>query len=109
LDAPEERLEGAVEAGEQVLQDLGMDGAVLGPHLFDIGQLGVLASEGDAHAALLPRFFAFLQGGVVELAAAAYDNSIACSWSGVGVSLYLNVLRRWRPWRFNSSIVIYSA
>src|SRR5262249_15201503 len=34
-------------------------------------QLGALARLGHTHAALLPRLFAFLQGGVVEFATAA--------------------------------------
>src|SRR5262249_49324217 len=73
LYAVEERLERSVQSGEHILQHLGVDVAVFGPHLLDGGQLGALASGADAHPALLPGITALLQGSIVEFAAATQD------------------------------------
>jgi hypothetical protein len=50
-----------------------MDVAVLWPHLFDVRQLGALHRLRHGDAAFLPRFFAFLEGGVIAVTAAAQD------------------------------------
>src|SRR5258708_3783072 len=73
LHATEEGLEGSIEPRQYVLQHLGVDVVVFGPHLFDRRQLGALACGGDAHAAFVPGIAPLLQGGVVEFPAAAQD------------------------------------
>src|SRR5215469_4745217 len=73
-DAAEEGLEGPVEPGEYVLQDLRMDVAVFGPCHLNVRQLGALARRSNAHAAFVPRIAALLEAGIVELTAAAQYN-----------------------------------
>ena len=67
--AQEESVEGFVDAVQDILQDLGVDGFIFWPDLFDGGKLGTLLREGDALAAQRVRFFALLQRGVVQLGA----------------------------------------
>jgi hypothetical protein len=66
LHAAKERLEGPVQPPEHILQYLGVEVVVLGPHRFDGGQLSALAGARDTHAAFLPGIPAFLQSRVVE-------------------------------------------
>jgi hypothetical protein len=70
LDARKESLERSIQSGENILQDLRIDLAVLWANLFDGGQLGASLCDSATHAALLPRHFALAQGGVVEFTAA---------------------------------------
>jgi hypothetical protein len=72
-DATVEGVNGAIQARQYVLQDLRMEVAIFGPRLLDGGQLGTLAGDGDADAALLPRPAPLLKGSIVEFAAAAHD------------------------------------
>src|SRR5215469_12651242 len=73
LHPAEEPLEGAVQAGQHVLQDLRVDVLVLGPHRFDAGKIGALLGTDDAHAACVPGVAAFLQSGIVEFPAATQN------------------------------------
>jgi hypothetical protein len=55
------------------LQDLGVDVAVLWPHLFDGRQVRRLLAKPHRDAALLPSQFPFFQSRVGELATAPQD------------------------------------
>jgi hypothetical protein len=70
LDAAKKCLEGTVEAGEYILQDLGMDVVILWPHVLDTGQFRALVSTGDTLVAFLPSVAVFLESSVVEFPAA---------------------------------------
>jgi hypothetical protein len=61
------------QARQHVLQDLRMHVALLRAHVLDGRQLGALAGEGAADAALLPGVATLLQASVIEFAAAAHD------------------------------------
>src|SRR5262249_49018161 len=74
LHPAEERVKGAIQAGEHILQDLRVDVTVLRAHVLDGRQLSALAGGGDAHPTLLPGVAALLEAGVVEFAATAHDN-----------------------------------
>ena len=73
LDAAKECLEGTVQAGEHVLQDLGVDVVVLGPNVFDGGKFSALMGTSDALVALLPSVSAFLENSIVEFPAATQN------------------------------------
>jgi hypothetical protein len=62
----EVRLIGRVEPGEHVLQDVAVDGGVVGHLRADGLQLGFLVVAGDGAVAPLPGGDALLQRGVVE-------------------------------------------
>ena len=70
LDAAKEGLKGTVQAGEHILQDLGVDIVVLRSHVLDGRQLSGLMGALDTLMALLPRVAAFLQRGIIEFPAA---------------------------------------
>jgi hypothetical protein len=65
----EEGFEGFVDAMQDILQDLRVDGFIFCPDLFDGGKLGTLLGEGDAQTAHGIGVFPLLQSGVVQLRA----------------------------------------
>src|SRR5216683_3207165 len=69
LHAAEERLVGLVEAGEHILEDVGVDGRVFGERGAHGLQFSFLLKAGDGSVAPLPGGDALLQRGVVEIAA----------------------------------------
>ena len=73
LHPAKEGLERTIESGQHVLQDLGVDIVVFWSFRLDGRQLGTLVGTADTLPALLPRIPAFLQGGVIQLAAPAQD------------------------------------
>jgi hypothetical protein len=85
-----------VQAVQHVLQDLHVEVAVPRPDLLDGWQLCRLHGTAHRDAALLPGGFALFQTRVIELAAAPQRHKTVantCSCSGVGISLYVKVLR----------------
>ena len=73
LHTAKERLEGAIQARQYVLQDLGVDVVVLRPHGLNGGQFSALMGAGDAHPTFLPGVTAFLERSVVEFPAATQN------------------------------------
>ena len=73
LDAAEEGLEGAVQPGQHILQDLGMHVVVLWPRLLDGWQFGALVGDTDTHATFLPGVAPFLERGIVQFPSTAHD------------------------------------
>jgi hypothetical protein len=65
----EEGFEGFVNAMQDILQDLGVNGFIFWSDCFDDRQLGALLREGDALAAQPIGVFALLQCGIVQLGA----------------------------------------
>jgi hypothetical protein len=72
-DAPEEGLIRLVEPREHVVQDMGVEGGVLGKLRTDGLELGFLREARNGDMAAPPGSDTLLQGGVVELAAAPQD------------------------------------
>ena len=66
LDAAEERLESAVYPLYHVLQDLGIDLAVLRHRFFDVGKLSLLPVVAHRDAALPPGLPTLADGGGVD-------------------------------------------
>ncbi len=64
--ALEECFKGFVDSTQDILQDLGVDGFIFWPDLFDGGKLGTLLREADALAAHLIGVFSLLPCGVVQ-------------------------------------------
>ena len=70
-DAGEESLEGEVQSSEHILQNLGVDVAIFGPHFFDGRELRALRRLSDVHTVLSPSLTPLLKTSVVEFLAAA--------------------------------------
>ncbi len=71
LQPTKESVKGFVEPLEDILLHLAMDILVLFSQMFDGRQLISLHAIGDSHATQLIGFFAFLQGAIIQLFAAA--------------------------------------
>ena len=72
--ATEERLEGAIQSREHILQDLRVDLRVLGESAFQVGQFGLLLGvRGTPACSASPPRLALLKGGVRERAAMPQD------------------------------------
>jgi hypothetical protein len=73
LDAAEEGLVRLVQAGQDILQHMAVDGGVFRELLTDRLQLGFLLIPREGDVAALPGGDALFQGGVVERATAPQD------------------------------------
>src|SRR5262245_36373815 len=93
LDAEEERLIGLIEPRQRILQDVRVDGRVLWEFCADGLQLGFLLIARDGDTASLPGSDALLQASVIESRHKPRTRFSSRSCSGVGLSLYLYVLR----------------
>jgi hypothetical protein len=93
LDTLNERLKHAAYARHHILRDLAMDRTVFMHGLSDTGKFGLLLIIGDTAAAHTPRFPPLANGSVVDMATGISTRSSSCSCCGVGLSLYLKVLR----------------
>jgi hypothetical protein len=85
LDPSEEGCKGTIQPGEHILEHLRVDIVVLGPHRFDLGELGTLMGTGDTCAAHSPGIAAFLQSGIEEFTAATQHkrHGLLLLWSWV--------------------------
>jgi hypothetical protein len=96
FDAAEEGGKRFVRVVQHVLQGLRAEVTILRPHRLDGRQVCRLHGNAHRDATLLPGGCAFLQTRVGELAAALQHHTTianACSCSGVGIGLYVKVLR----------------
>src|SRR5690242_20600935 len=69
----EERLKRPIQPSQHILQDLGVNVAIFGPHFFNVWQLGALNCRGDAHPAFLPCLPSLLKRSIIQFAAATQD------------------------------------
>jgi hypothetical protein len=71
--APEEGLIGLVQSSQHILQNMAIDGTVLGQVRAQGLEFRFLLIAREGHAALLPQIDTLLKGGVVERATAPQD------------------------------------
>jgi hypothetical protein len=88
----EKLLEGTIQAQDDILQDLRVDGLVLRSDFLDAGQFGFPFGVAKAHPSHLPGVAPFLQGGIVHLRHRVRVQNNWRSGSGVGSRLYSKAL-----------------